>query len=407
MFDMRKGGGMLASRPSDAAAIPFCRPAVSEKAVGLVMKAIRAGALTGGGTYTAACHHLLRRAVPGGTPFLTSSCTDALELAALALDLRPGDEVVVPSWTFPSTANAIALRGATPVFVDVEAGTLNIDVRRAAEAVTRRTRAIVCVHYAGVACDMGALLDLCRTAGLVLVEDAAQAYGSFWQDRALGGIGDLGAFSFHGTKNVSSGEAGALIVRGDALVGRAEIAWEKGTNRLRYLRGEVDTYEWCDLGSSFLPSEITAAFLCGQLEEAARFTHARLEAWSRYMDLFGEAALGGAIVLPTVPAGARHNGHIFAVRVRDVAARDVIGALAAEGIDARTHYRPLHSSPGGRRFGRSFGPFPVTDAACDRLVRLPLDTLISAREQERIVDIVVDTVRGHPPGRPRSPAASR
>ncbi len=349
--------------------------------------------MSGGGRFTDECHRLLRQAIPAGVPFLTSSCTDALELAALALDPKPGDEVVMPSWTFPSTANAFALRGAVPVFVDATSGTLAIDPEAAAAAITARTRALVCVHYAGVACDMARLLPLCAHHGIALVEDAAQGYHAFWHDVPLGGIGDLGTISFHGTKNVSCGEGGALIVRRDDLLPRVEIAWEKGTDRLRFKEGRVDTYQWHDLGSSFLPSEVTAAFLSAQLAEAAPVTEARRLAWDRYAALMAEGGLPG-LSGPVVPGYARHNGHVFAVQLEDARRRrDVLAHLTAYGIDARPHYHPLHASPAGRRLGRTSGRLAVTEAAGAGLIRLPLDASITRAEQERVIGALDDAVR--------------
>ncbi len=351
------------------------------------------GSLVGGGRFTAECHALLRQAVPLAIPYLTTSCTDALELAALALDLRPGDEVVMPSWTFPSSANAFALRGAVPVLVDVDPGTLDIDPAAAAGAVTARTRAVLCVHYAGVGCDMDALVPMCRDRGIALIEDAAQAYGAFHRDRPLGGIGDLGAFSFHGTKNVSCGEGGALIVARDELLPRVEIAWEKGTNRLRFLRGKTERYQWLDLGSSFLPSELSAALLAAQLRDAGTVTALRRRAWARYDILLREAA--SPLLKPlAVPAYARHNGHIFAVRLRQAEWRKpVISALAAAGVEARSHYEPLHQSPAGRRLCRTAGALAATEAAAPCLLRLPLDAHITAEEQECVMGILLDTLR--------------
>ena len=371
--------------------IPFYRPALAHSAIGFVKEAL-SGSISGGGHFTALCHTLLRRAVPNAIPFLTSSCTDALELAALALDLSPGDEVVMPSWTFPSSANAFALRGAVPVFVDVDPDTLNIDPAAAEAAITGRTRALLCVHYAGVACDMASLRALCEEHAIALVEDAAQGYGAFWCEQPLGGLGDMGAFSFHGTKNVSCGEGGALTVVRSDLLPRIEIAWEKGTDRVRYGRGKVDRYQWLDLGSSFLPSELTAALLTAQLAEAHAITAARRAAWHRYAALFAEAAAPGVTPLG-VPYYARHNGHIFGVQLREGAWRKpVLAALAAEGVDARTHYQPLHLSPAGRRLCHIAGALPATEAAFTRLVRLPLDTHITAAEQEHVVGVLLKAV---------------
>ena len=372
--------------------VPFCRPAVSTSALGYVTQALF-GDTTGGGRFMMECHDLLRRAVPTGTPFLTSSCTDALELAALALDLKPGDEVVMPAWTFPSTANAFALRGAIPIFVDVEPGTLNIDPACVEQALTSRTRALVCMHYAGVACDMAALTRICSDHKIALIEDAAQAFDASWCGRPLGGIGDLGAFSFHGSKNVSCGEGGALIVCRDGLLSRTEVAWEKGTNRAGYMRGEADWYQWCDLGSSFLPSDLTAAFLAAQLSQTRSFTKARLTAHDVYARLF-EAVGSTDFHCLQVPKYATHNAHIFAVQLNEPRWREsVLAALSAKSIDARTHYQPLHLSPAGRRLGRSVGRLDITEKAAATLIRLPLDTLISVTEQEYVVGTLVDAVK--------------
>ena len=372
--------------------VPFCRPAVSTSALGYVTEALF-GDTTGGGRFMMECHDLLRRAVPAGIPFLTSSCTDALELAALALNLMPGDEVVMPAWTFPSTANAFALRGAVPVFVDVEPGTLNIDPACVEQALTSRTRALVCMHYAGVACDMAALTRICRDHEIALIEDAAQAFDASWCGRPLGGIGDLGAFSFHGSKNVSCGEGGALIVCRDDLLSRTEIAWEKGTNRAGYMRGEADRYQWCDLGSSFLPSDLTAAFLAAQLPQARSFTKARLTAHDVYTKLLAAAGSTGIHCLQ-VPTYATHNAHIFAVQLSETSWREsVLAALSAKGIDARTHYQPLHRSPAGQRLGRSVGRLDITEKAAATLIRLPIDSQISVAEQEYVVGVLVDAVK--------------
>lgn len=374
--------------------IPFSRPSIPSHAADAIARSLSAPSLAGNGPLTALCHDLIGRAVPGGRAFLTTSCTDALEMAALVLGLQPGDEVVMPSWTFPSTANAVALRGAVPVFVDVAPGTLNIDPARVEEAVTARTRAVICVHYAGIGCEMERLRALCGAHGLALIEDAAQGYGATWNGVPLGGWGDLGAFSFHGTKNISSGEGGALVVNRSDLVPAAEIAWEKGTDRLRFQRGEVSVYEWCGLGSSFLPSELTAALLSEQLRVAEAVTQARRSAWARYAELIAQADPGPSVRLPMVPEAARHNGHIFAIRVDDAAMRErIIVHLEAQGIETRTHYHPLHLSTAGRRYGRTVGSLPVTQAAADDLLRLPLDAVITPAEQERVVGALVDEVR--------------
>jgi dTDP-4-amino-4,6-dideoxygalactose transaminase len=374
--------------------IQFFRNEIEHNVINVLRQALMGGSLAGGGSYTMLCHKLLSQSVGGVAIFLTSSGTDALEMAALVLDLQPGDEVIMPSWTFPSTANAVALRGAVPVFVDVEAATLNIDPACVQRAITPLTRAVFCVHYAGVGCEMQALQALCKDRALALVEDAAQGLGASWSGKPLGSWGDLGIFSFHATKNIGCGEGGALIVNRPDLVHRAEIAWEKGTNRLQYQRQETSFYEWCDLGSSFMPSELTAALLSTQIPKAGTVSEARRAAWTNYDQLITEAALGDALQPLQVPAAAQHNGHIFAVRVRGSRVRQAVMAyLQAQGIETRTHYQSLHSSPGGKRYGRAAGSLPVTEGAADGLFRLPVDPFITRGEQERVVGALMDALR--------------
>ncbi|WCT74590.1 dTDP-4-amino-4,6-dideoxygalactose transaminase [Sphingomonas naphthae] len=374
--------------------IPFNRVSLSPAVRREVMRALDDGSLTGGGRNTRRCHEKLDAIYSGSRPFLTNSCTAALEMAALLLGVGPGDEIILPSWTFSSTATAVALRGAVPVFVDVLPTTLNIDVARVEEAITPRTRAVYAVHYAGVACAMDALVALCADRGIALVEDAAQAFGSSWDGKPLGGFGDFGALSFHGTKNVSCGEGGALIVNRPDAAAAAEIAWEKGTDRLRFEQGHVSSYEWQALGSSFLPSDLTAALLAAQFDDADAKRAARLAAYDRYVALLADCAARGRVRLLAIPEQAAGNGHIFALRFENEARRaGVIARLAYERIDARTHYKPLHSSPGGRRYGRVAGPMGVTDEAAATLLRLPLDDVITPVEQERIVAVIEAALR--------------
>jgi dTDP-4-amino-4,6-dideoxygalactose transaminase len=331
------------------------------------------------------CQALLHELTGARRVLLTHSCTGALEMSALLAGVGPADEVILPSFTFASTANAFVLRGATPVFVDVEPATLNIDPARVADAITERTRVVVAVHYGGVASDMDALGALAREHGLVLVEDAAQCVGASLDGRALGAIGDLGALSFHETKNVSCGEGGALLVNDERWAERAEILQEKGTNRQRFVRGEVDHYTWVDVGSSFLMSDVTAALLAEQLERVAEITAARRAIWDAYHAAFAALERAGVVRRPVIPAGARHNAHLYRLMLADRAARDaLIAALAADGVSAYFHYVPLHSSPAGRRFGRVHGPIDVTDAAAERLVRLPLWVGMTRDDVERV-----------------------
>ena len=353
--------------------LPFNRPLRTGGEAERMAAALDRGWTGGNGPSSEHCQALLRELTGSHGVLLTHSCTGALEMTALLADVGPGDEVILPSFTFASTANAFVLRGATPVFVDIDPATMNIDPARAADAITDRTRVIVAVHYGGVGCDMAALAELSRDHGLVLVEDAAQGIGATMDGRALGAIGDLGTLSFHETKNISCGEGGALLVNDERFAERAEILQEKGTNRQRFARGEIDHYTWVDVGSSFLMSDVTAALLAEQLERVGEITTARLAIWDAYHAAFEALEPAGVLRRPAVPEGARHNAHLYRIMLADRAARDrVIASLAAAGISAYFHYVPLHSAPAGRRFGRVHGSMDVTDAAAEQLLRLPL-----------------------------------
>jgi dTDP-4-amino-4,6-dideoxygalactose transaminase len=375
------------------APIPFNRPHTTGHEFGYIQEAIENGQLSGNGPFTARCAAWLEDNTGSQRALLTSSCTAALEMAVILADIGPGDEVVMPSFTFVSTASAVALRGGIPVFVDIDPATLNIDERLAADAVTDRTRAIFAVHYAGVACEMGPLASLCERHGLELLEDAAQGLLSRDGDRALGGIGAAGCLSFHETKNVTCGEGGALLVNRADWVERAEILQEKGTNRSQFFRGEVDKYTWVDLGSSFLMGEINAAFLWAQIERAEEITAARLALWEGYHERFADLEAGGALRRPHVPEGRTHNAHMYYLLLEDGARRDrVIQRLREQGIHAVFHYIPLHSSPAGLRYGRAHGDLRVTDDASARLVRLPLWVGMSEGDVERVAGVVRDAV---------------
>jgi dTDP-4-amino-4,6-dideoxygalactose transaminase len=365
--------------------LPFNRPYRTGGEGARVAAAIDSGWTGGNGPFTERCQAALRELTGAEHVLLTHSCTGALEMAALLTEVGPGDEVVVPSFTFVSTANAFVLRGATPVFVDADPDTLCIDPARAADAVTPRTRVVVAVHYGGVACDMAALGGLTREHGLVLVEDAAHAIGASLDGRPLGALGDLGTLSFHETKNVSCGEGGALLLNGERWAARAEVLQEKGTDRARFARGDVDRYTWVDVGSSFLMSDVSAAILSEQLERVAEITAARRAIWDAYHEAFEPLERAGVLQRPVVPAGAQHNAHLYRLLLEDRGVRDgVIAALAAAGIQAYFHYVPLHSSAAGRRFGRVHGPMDVTDAAAGRLVRLPLWPGMSEADVDRV-----------------------
>jgi dTDP-4-amino-4,6-dideoxygalactose transaminase len=370
--------------------IPFNRAYMTGREVDNVERAVDNLHLSGNGPFTRRCEEWLAERTGAHRALLTTSGTAALELATLLLGLGPGDEVIMPSFTFVSTANAVVLRGATPVFVDVRRDTLNLDVEAAERAIGTRTRAIVPVHYGGVACDMDALRSLARDRGLALLEDAAQGVMASYRGRALGTLGVLGCLSFHETKNLTAGEGGALLVNDPALTARAEAVHEKGTNRAQFARGLVDKYTWVDVGSSFLPSEINAAFLWAQLEEADEITARRLEIWSRYHQAFAPLEAAGRLRRPIVPPECEHNAHMYYLLLADRPARDrLIARLGERGVMAVFHYVPLHSSPAGRRYGRTVGDLPHTDAAADRVVRLPLWAGLDHADVERIVAEVV------------------
>ena len=366
--------------------LPFNRSLRTGGEAERVAAAFDRGWTGGNGPASEHCQALLRELTGTHTVLLTHSCTGALEMTALLAGVGPGDEVIMPSFTFSSTANAFVLRGATPVFVDVDPETLNIDPARVADAITARSRAIMAVHYGGVGCDMRALGALAREHGLLLLEDAAQCVGASLDGRALGAIGDLGALSFHETKNISCGEGGALLVNGARFAERAEILQEKGTNRQRFQRGEVDHYTWVDVGSSFLMSDVTASLLAEQLARVDEITAARLKIWDAYHAAFESFEQAGILRRPVVPDGARHNAHLYRIMLADRGARDrLIAGLRADGIAAYFHYVPLHSAPAGRRFGRVRGPMDVTDAAADELLRLPVWVGLTAGDVARVV----------------------
>jgi dTDP-4-amino-4,6-dideoxygalactose transaminase len=353
--------------------IPFNRPYMTGKELWNIAQAHALGHLAGDGEFTKRCHAWLEARTGTGKALLTHSCTAALEMAAMLANLRPGDEVIMPSYTFVSTANAFALRGAVPVFVDIRPDTLNIDESLIEAAITERTRVIVPVHYAGVACDMDAIMAIARRHNLIVIEDAAQGLMATYRGRALGTIGHLGTTSFHETKNIVSGEGGALFVNDPALVLRAEIIREKGTNRSQFFRGQVDKYTWVELGSSYLPGEILAAFLWAQMEESDAITQRRLGLWRTYHQWLEAVESTGRLRRPIIPKECGHNAHMYYVLLPDLDRRTaLIAALAAQNIQSVFHYVPLHSSPAGRQFGRTAGPLPITEDLSDRLLRLPL-----------------------------------
>lgn len=365
--------------------IPLGKPEVGAEEVAAITDAVSQLGQSSNRSYIALCEASLRVMHAPADVLLTHSCTGALELAALILGLTAGDEVIVPSFTFPSTANAVALRGAVPVFVDIRPDTLNIDETLVEEAITERTRAIFPMHYAGVACEMDVLLEVASRHGLAVVEDAAQGFGASYRGRPLGSLGDLGAMSFNQTKNVVSGEGGCLVVRDGDLLERARIGRDKGTNRAAFQEKRVSHYTWTELGSAFAMQETTAAFLYAQLQKAGWITERRVFLWNRYQRLLQPMATAGKIELPTVPGRCIHNGHIYRILAPSKDARDsLIRSLNKAGVGAAFHYIPLHASAAGRRYGRTHGTLWNTDDCAGRILRLPLFPSLSEDQQDYV-----------------------
>ena len=346
-----------------------------------IAEAIRGGKICGDGPFTKQCNAWLEERFSAQKVLLTTSGTTALDMAFLLCGLRPGDEVILPSFTFSSTATAAVLAGAKLVFVDVRPDTMNIDETKIEAAITDRTRVITVMHYAGVACEMDAVMDIARRHGLLVVEDAAQAVMSTYKGRALGTIGDLGCYSFHETKNYSMGEGGALVINRPQYNERAEILREKGTNRAKFFRGQVDKYTWVDFGDSYLPSELNAAYLWAQLEHADEINQNRLDTWNRYYETFQPLAQEGKLELPVIPEGCAHNAHMFYIKLRDLEERTAfISHMKSKGVSCVFHYVPLHSAPAGLKFGRFHGEDVYTTKESERLVRLPLYYRLSAED---------------------------
>ncbi len=353
--------------------ISFNNPPFVGKELEYIKQAVDSGKLCGDGAFTKKCSAWMREHFDAAHVLLTTSCTHALEMASWLCDLKPGDEVIMPSYTFVSTADAFVLRGAVPVFVDIRPDTLNIDEKLIEDAITEKTRVIVPVHYAGVACAMDEIMDIARRHHLLVVEDAAQGVNARYKGKALGTIGDLGCYSFHETKNYSMGEGGALVFNNDDYLEAAEIVREKGTDRSKYFRGQVDKYSWVGYGSSYLPSELNAAYLYAQLEEASRIDEKRMSIWNMYDETLKPLAERGLIEQPFVPDYALHNAHMYYIKVKDLDQRTrLIDHLKANGVMAVFHYVPLHSSKAGRRFGRFHGEDVYTTKESERLLRLPM-----------------------------------
>ncbi len=369
--------------------IPFNVPPCTGKEIDYITEAIAAHKICGDGAFTRKCNAWLEQRFSAHRVLLTTSGSTALDMASLLCEFRPGDEVILPSFTFSSTANAFAIYGAKLVFVDIRPDTMNIDEKKIEAAVTQKTRAIVAMHYAGVACEMDTITDIARRHGLLVVEDAAQAIMGTYKGKALGTIGDLGCFSFHETKNYSMGEGGALVINNPAYVERAEILREKGTDRARFFRGQVDKYTWVDVGDSFLPSELNAAYLWAQLERADEINNDRLHSWKVYDEAFQELREEGFVELPVVPEGCVHNAHMYYLKCRDLAERTaLIRFLKERDILAVFHYVPLHSAPAGRKYGRFDGEDRYTTAESDRLVRLPMYYQLAAEDQAKVIAAV-------------------
>ena len=369
--------------------IPFNKPYMTGKELWYIAQAHAKGHLAGDGSFSKRCGVWLEGRTGAHKAMLTHSCTAALEMAAILADLRPGDEIIMPSYTFVSTANAFVLRGAIPVFVDIRPDTLNIDETLIEAAITEKTRAIVPVHYAGVACEMDAIMAIANKHNLLVIEDAAQACLASYKGRPLGSIGQLGALSFHETKNIIAGEGGALLVNAPRFADRAEIIREKGTNRSQFFRGQVDKYSWVDIGSSYLPGEIIAAFLWAQMEEADNISHQRLALWNTYHRWLAEPEKTGKLRRPIIPAHCAHNAHMYYVLLPDLERRTAfIEKLRRADINPVFHYIPLHSAPAGRRYARTHGELKVTDEMSDRLVRLPLWSGLEEQQTEVIQQIL-------------------
>ena len=367
--------------------ISFNVPPYIGKEQDYIMDAINAHKICGDGQFTKKCNAWIEDKMGAHKALLTTSGSTALDMAAILTDVGPGDEVILPSFTFVSTANAFVLRGAKLVFVDIRPDTQNIDEKLIEEAITDKTKVIAPVHYAGVGCEMDTIMDIAKRHNLLVVEDAAQGVNAFYKGRGLGSIGDFGCYSFHETKNYSMGEGGALLIRDDDKAERAEIIREKGTDRSKFLRGAIDKYTWVDMGSSYLPSEMNAAYLFAQLEEAEMINENRLASWNAYYELLRPLADDGRIILPVIPEECRHNAHMFYIKTRDIEERTALASFLKEnGILAVFHYVPLHSAPAGTKFGRFCGEDKYTTNTFERLLRLPMYYGLKPEEVEYIAD---------------------
>lgn len=369
--------------------ILFNRPSCAGKELIYIKQAVQNRGFSGGGVFTEKCEALLEKKLGAKKVLLTSSCTSALEMAALLIHIQPGDEVIMPSFAFSSTANAFVLRGAKIVFADIRPDTMNMDERLVEQCVTPKTKAVVAMHYGGVSCHLEKICRMAKKHKLFVIEDAAQALMGRYKGKMLGTIGDMGCFSFHESKNIHCGEGGALVLNNGKFIRRAEIIREKGTNRASFFRGEVDKYTWVDAGSSYLTSELNAAFLYAQLEKAEEITRDRLKSWNLYYKSFKPLQKSGHIDLPSVPEECRHNAHLFYIKVKNAGGRDaLINFLKEKGINTVFHYVPLHTSPAGQTFGRFHGADAFTSRESERLLRLPMYYGLSARDIKAVVRAV-------------------
>ena len=371
--------------------IPFNNPLVTGRELDYIRQALASKHIAGDGPFTKQCQAWLTQQIGAQTTLMTHSCTAALEMAALLADLQPGDEVILPSYTFVSTANAFVLRGAVPVFVDIRPDTLNLDESKVEAAITAKTKVIAPVHYAGVSCEMDSLMAIAQQHNLLVVEDAAQGILAYYKNRPVGSMGHLSAFSFHETKNLVSGEGGALAINHPALLERAEIIREKGTNRSKFFRGEVDKYTWVDIGSSFLPSDILCAFLLAQLEQGDCIIQQRMQIWNSYHQAFASLERQGILRRPIIPPDCQHNAHIYYLLVENLERRTALMShLKQQGIQSTFHYVPLHSAPAGLKYGRTSGELSITEDISDRLVRLPLGAAMTVAEANRVIEAVLE-----------------
>jgi len=373
--------------------VPFNQALITNRELECISEAIANGHLTGDGEFTKRCQAWLEHQIGCKSALITHSCTAALEMAAILADVQPGDEVIMPSYTFVSTANAFVLRGAIPVFVDIRPDTLNLDETKVEAAITSRTKAIAPVHYAGVSCEMDTLMEIADRHNLLVIEDAAQGIMSTYKGRPVGSIGHLAALSFHQTKNIVSGEGGALLINDPRLLERAEIIREKGTNRSQFFRGEVDKYTWVDIGSSYLPSDLISALLWAQLEQSDYIQHRRHSIWQHYDEVFADLEAQQIVQRPGIPHDCQHNAHMYYLLLQNLATRTaVLAKLKSKGVQATFHYVPLHSAPAGAKYGRVSGDMTVTDDLSDRLLRLPLGGGMTMKEAEYVVSVVLEAL---------------